>query len=81
MVLQRGRGHPGGRRGREACGSAAGQARAGRQQKEAKATSAPPLAGKSNGESNERLDINSMTEDEMMELPPSVLDKLLGNEV
>lgn len=48
------------------------------QQKVAKATSAPPpLAGKPNGD--ERLDIHSMSEDELMALPASVLDKLLGN--
>ena len=50
------------------------------QQKVAKATTAPPpLAGKPNGEGDERLDINSMTEDELMALPASALDKLLGN--
>src|SRR5690606_36507706 len=47
------------------------------QQKVAKATTAPPpLAGKPSGEGDERLDIHSMTEDELMALPPSVLDKL-----
>jgi len=50
------------------------------QQKLAKVTSAPsPLTGKASGEGDERLDIYSMTEDELVALPPSVLDRLLGN--
>lgn len=45
-----------------------------------KATKAPPAAtGKARAEGNERLDPARMTEAELMALPASVLNKILGN--
>lgn len=49
------------------------------QEKIAKATKAPPvLGGKAKGEGDEKIDINSLSEDEFMALPESVRNRLLG---
>lgn len=48
-------------------------------EKIAKATKAPPvLGGKAKGEGDEKIDINSLSEDEFMALPESVRNRLLG---
>lgn len=48
-------------------------------QKVAKATKAPPpLAGKTNGEGSDKININELSDDEFMALPESVRNKMLG---
>lgn len=49
------------------------------QEKIAKATKAPPvLDGRAKGEGDEKIDINSISDDEFMALPESVRNRLLG---